>query len=103
MQQWDERLTRAETVDEVMGTLGEFLRHQREERHDALLPVHCRYIVLTTPTDVQWWLRELEAANAGYGAARMILQTTRGTFHRAWERLQALGFGSNTRETTPVR
>ena len=94
MQPWEGQLNDARSVDDVMVAVCDFLNHQRAERHDALLPVNCRHIVLTTPSDIEWWLRELEAANPGYGAARMILQTTRQVLQRAWERLNALGYHS---------
>jgi hypothetical protein len=98
MQVWEGRLATAGSVAQVMATLGDFLRHQRTERHNAMLPSHCRYIVLTTPADVEWWLKELEAAPPGYGTARMILQSTRAVFSCAWRRLELLGYGTPSKE-----
>jgi hypothetical protein len=103
MQDWDGKLASAASVGEVMAILGDFLRYQRAEHQNALLPAHCRHIVLTTPADVEWWLRELNAAPLAYGTGRMILQLTRGTFAAAWRRLDQLGYCAAMREASPAR
>jgi hypothetical protein len=98
MQVWEGQIATAGSVAQVMAAMGDFLRHQRSERQNALLPAHCRHIVLTTPADIEWWLRELEAAPPGYGTARMILQSTRAVFSCAWRRLELLGYSVPPRE-----
>jgi hypothetical protein len=101
MQAWDARLANAGSVAQVMAIMGEFLRNARSERHSALLPPNCRHIVLTTPGDVQWWLKELQAAPAGQGAARAVTQTTCATLAAARDRLEELGYHLPVEEPLP--
>jgi hypothetical protein len=97
MSDYEERMSAAASVDEVMALLSEYLRELKRERQNGLLPAHCRHMVLLSPADVQFWRDELDTAwdvfpTKAYHAGRTVLEVSRAVFGAAWDRLTALGY-----------